>query len=316
MANVTNTFINQITTAIGQYVDVKKDELVEEYMTPSVTEGYMRTVMSEAQEGEEVAIPNDHLGEVVQNFQPVFTGKGDWTTNAEKIKQRRHKVNIPIFPDSVVGKYEGYLYDEKKTRAEMPLVAYILNKIPAAVGRDKEEQMVFKGSYVAPVAGTASPAANSVDGLLKIQNVAAAAGKYSKSVLGDFDADETFEYVENFFASIPEAHRYKKMKVFMSEQTKLNYQKDKRATFQYFQDLSQLLKIDFSNLEIVSLPSMVGSKRIFACPDGNLVRILHKLQGAENIEALREDYLIKLMADWHTAYGIADYRHFWSNDQN
>jgi hypothetical protein len=308
--------ITQITAAIGQYVDVKKDELVEEYMTPSVTEKYMRTVMSDAQEGEEVAIPSDHLGEVVQNFQPIWTGKGDWETDAEKIKQRRHKVNIPINPDHVVGQFEGYLYDEKKTRDDMPLVQYILGKIPKAVDRDKEEKMVFGGSYVAPVAGTPSPAANSVNGLLKVQNDASVAGKYSKFLLGAYDADETFEYVENFFASIPEAQRFRKMKIFMSENVKLNYQKDKRATFQYFQDLGQLLKIDFSNLEIVALPSMTSSKRIFACPDGNLVRILHKNQGVENIEALREDYLIKLMADWHTAYGIADFRYFWSNDQN
>lgn len=309
------SLITQITAAVGAYVDVKKDELVQEYLQPSVTEKYMRTILSEAQAGEHVAIPSDHMSEVVQGFQAVFTAKGDWTTNAEKIMQRRHKVNLLINPDTIVGQYEGYLYDEKKSREEMPLVAYIVGKIPALVDRDKEEQMIYNGVYAPLTAGTAGTANQSIDGLRKIMDTAATASKYSKFVMGTYAADETFEYLENFFASIPEAHRYRKMKVFMSEQTKLNYQKDKRATFQYFQDLSQLLKIDFSNLEIVSLPSMVGSKRIFACPDGNLVRVLHKNSGAENLEVLRQDYSVKLMADWHTAYGIADYRYFWSNDQ-
>jgi hypothetical protein len=309
------SLLAQIGDAIGAYVDLKREELVEEYMAPSVTEKYCRTILSDAQEGQEVAIPNDHLSEVVQGFQAVWTPKGDWTSKAEKIKQRRHKVNIEIKPDVIVGQWEGAMYDEKKTREEMPITQYILGKVPKAVDRDKEEQMIFKGVYVAPTANVAGPASGSVDGLRKIMDVAATAGKYTKFAMGDFEADETFEYMEEFFASIPEAHRYRKMNIFMSDQSKLNYQKDKRATFQYFQDLSQLLKIDFSNLEIVSLPSAVGSKRIFACPNGNLVRVLHQTKGADNIEVLRNRYNVEVMADWHTAYGIADYRYFWSNDQ-
>jgi hypothetical protein len=275
----------------------------------------MRTILSTALAGNEVGIPNSILNEVVQGFQVDFTPKGRNKFDAEKITQRRHKVDNQIQPDVIVGEWEAWLYDEKKTRKDMPIVRYILNKLIAKIQEDRETQMVFKGKYAAPTEGVAGAAVKAVDGIGVLLTNASTAGKYDPFALGVPTESTIFEYLEDYLSLIPQLHRYKKLEMFMSQDWQLFYQRDKRDTFAWMQKMEDLLKIDFSNITINGLPSMAGSNLIFTTVPGNMARIIHKTKDMDNVDMQVFERYIKTLADWHESYGFATYDYVWSNDQ-
>lgn len=305
----------EIKNALGAFVSLHQKDLLEQLMQKHDTLVHLRTIMSEAQKDNMVGIPSSQLSDVVQGYQKAFTPMGELTTSAETTIQRRHKIDLLVNPDDIVGEWEGFLYDEKKSRAEMPLVKYILQKLLEKIQDEKERLMVYTGVYQAPVANTPNPADKSVDGFEKILANAAIAGKFDPFIMGAFTADQTFEYMEEFLSSIPALHRYRKLKLYMSDDVRLDYQRDKRNTFKYFENLGNLLKIDFSNMEIAALPAMAGKKKIIATVPGNLVRVIHKNQSADNLQVQEDVRDVKIFGDWHECYGVADYRYLWTNDQ-
>ena len=309
------SIISPLATELGKYTDLKHNELVKQLFAAANAYAALRTVFSDAKEGEQVAIPTAHLSEVIQGFQKGFTPKGDLTFDGNIVTQRRHKIDISIEPDDIVNQWHGHLYDENKKREDMPLVKFIMDLLLKKMDEDRELQMVFKGQYVKPTNGTAGATINSVDGLLKIISNAATAGKHSPFALGDFTADQTFEYLENFFSTIPHLHRYGKLQLWMSHDVQLWYARDKRATFAWQQQMEQLFKIDFSNIQFVPTNGLAGTKFIGATPKGNMVRVISNKKSKTNFEALRQDREVKVMGDWHECFGVSSFDHLWTNDQ-
>lgn len=312
LANIKNT--------LTAYVDMHREELVEQMMQGYDTLTETRTLLSEAQAGQTVGIPSSQLGEVVQGFQARSTPKGTLEFTASKVIQRRHKVHLDLDPDVLVGEWEGYMYDEKTSRKDMPIVKYALKKLLMKIDEDRELQMVYNGIYSAPVANVANAANQTVNGFGKILADLITLGAPNGIVpfpLGAYTSSSTFEYIESFFTSIPELHRYKALNLYCSQDVLLDYQRDKRnSNPNYIAQMSDLLKVDFSNIRMKALPSMVGKKRIIATVPNNLVRILHKNRGADNLEVEKYSaYTVSMIADWHESFGIADNRYIWTNDQ-
>jgi hypothetical protein len=306
-----------IKTALGQFVELHREELVEQMMQGYDTLTETRTILSEAQSGQTVGIPSSQLGEVVQGFQAKSTPKGTLEFTANKVIQRRHKVHLDIDPDVLVGEWEGYMYDEKMNRKDMPIVKYALKKLLLKIDEDRELQMVYNGVYSAPVVNVANAANQTVNGLGKILADYITAGAIVPFPLGPYTANTTFEYIESMFTSVPGLHRYKALNLYCSQDVLLDYQRDKRnSNPNYIAQMSDLLKVDFSNIKLKALPSMVGKKRIIATVPNNLVRILHKNRGADNLEVEKySPYTVSMIADWHESFGIADTRYMWINDQ-
>lgn len=307
--------VANIKNALGPYKVLMRDQIAEQLFQSAVTVPYMRTFFTEAQDGQEVGLPASQISEVIQSFQPVRTRKGAAEMYAHKTVMRRLKINVPIMPDNIVGEWEGFLYNEKIKRRDMPITRYIIEKVLKKVQEEREEDIVYKGVYSAPVAGTPNAAAQSVDGMGRMIQLGITGATIAPFAMGAPTATNIFEYLEDFFTRIPSKHRYKRLQVFMSEDLKLFYQRDKRNTFNYKLEMSELLKIDFSNIQLVGLPSMAGQNRVFATVPGNMVRLLHKNDGVDNLE-IRDDepYTVDVIADWHECYGIADHRYFWTND--
>lgn len=309
------SILAQIAASLGQFTALHKEELLEQVMEKYATLLILRTIMSEVQEGNTLGIPRAHLSEVVQGFSSSFTHKGDLQIGANTVTQRRHKINVLINPDEIVGEWEGYLYDEKKSRKDMPIVKFIMNKLMGKIQEDRELQMVYKGKYVPRAGNAVPPAHESVDGFRTIINDAALAGKFATFALGAYTPETIFEYVESFLTLIPQIHRYKKLQLLMSEDNKLAYQRDKRNKNFYWAQMSDMLKVDFSQMEIISTPALAGTQKIFATVPGNMVRVIHKNQNADNIEVSTFDYSVKVMGDWHESFGMAEWDFFWSNAQ-
>lgn len=309
LANIKNT--------LSAFVDMHREELVEQMMQGYDTLAHTRTILSEAQAGQTVGIPSTQLGEVIQGFQANPTPKGTLEFTANKTIQRRHKVHLDLNPDVLVGEWEGYMYDEKVSRKDMPIVKYAIKKLFQKIDEDRELQMVYNGVYSAPVANTPNNANQTVNGFGKILADYITAGTITPFPLGAYTASTTFEYVETFFSSIPELHRYKALNLYCSQDVLLDYQRDKRnSNPNYIAQMSDLLKVDFSNIKLIGLPSMVGKRRIFATVPNNLIRVIHKNRGADNIEIEKySPYTVSIIADWHECFAIADPRYVWCNDQ-
>ena len=304
-----------IKNELGAYKVLMRDQIAEQMFQSPETVAHLKTYFTEAQANTEVALPAFQLSEVVQGFQAQLTRKGDAAMRGHKTTMRRCKINVGIDADAIVGEWEGFLYNEKLKRTDMPITRYIMERVLLKVQEEREEEIAYKGVYVAPTLGTPSTAAAAVDGLGRMIALGITGGTIAPFVQGAVTAANIFEYVEQFLVNIPSKFRYKKLKLFMSHDNLLNYQRDKRNTYNYKIELSELIKVDFSSIEVIGLASMAGRNRIFATVPGNLVRLLHKNYGADNLE-LRDDspYVVDVVADWHECYGIADHRYFWCND--
>lgn len=306
-----------IKNALGQFVELHREELVEQMMQPYDTSAECRTILSEAQAGNALGIPSSQLSEVIQGFQAQPTPKGTLEFTANRTIQRRHKVHLDLNPDALMGEWEGYMYDEKIDRTQMPIVKYALKKLLEKIDEDRELQMVYNGIYAAPTAGTANAANQTVNGFGKVLADLITAGTIAPFALGPYTASATFEYIESMFTAIPQLNRYKALNMYVSHDVLLDYQRDKRASNpNYILQMSDLLKVDFSNIRMIPLPSMVGKKRIIVTVPNNLVRVIHKNRGADNIEVEKySPYTVSMIADWHECFGIADPRYIWVNDQ-
>lgn len=322
----------QLAADLKNYVDVYRGAISEDCLYPDDTVKHFTTFFNEAQAGEEFSFPRFRLSQVSQPFQVAFTHKGDAEFSGEKYTQRRGKIDMLINPDEIVGNWVGHLnslrgqntgagvsgqaYDEKLLREQMPLVQYIIANAILHHNEERETDVIYKGVYVAPTPGTASPAGERVDGMEKLMTDAATASKYTPFAMGAYTPADTFEYLETFFDNIPDKYKGKPIKLFVEHQKMIDYARDKRGTFNWSQQLADLFKIDFSTIEIVPTHSMAGKNRVWATMPTNLARMVHKTNGpGENADVQVQDRNVKFMTDYHESFGVRDWDFFWSNDQ-
>lgn len=327
MSSITTTSIASVLT---DYVALHDVEIKEQFFIgrENDTLSYCDLIPSDAQEGNEIGVPTFEIGEVWQGFQVNFTPNGDNEFGANKTTQRRHKVDLKIEPDKLVGQWEAHLasmvrnaraggnkmYNETQARQEMPITNYIINMALRKLVDDRERKVIYGGKYVAPVTDTPNAAVNAVDGFEEMINAAKDAGDLTPFTMGSYTSTEVFEYFETFLSNIPEVERDRPWRLFVSPDNYLNYGRDKRNAFQWQQSMEQLLGVDFSRMQIVPLKSLAGKSRIFATLPGNMAAFYHRTQEADNIQIQAFDRIVKVMFDWHECYAIKDWRHFYSND--
>lgn len=295
-----------VTDFGAYYINEGQNEtrLLSALREKSVTTSYAKPIIHD---GDVYRFSNVSLSEIVQGFQKAFTKKGDATFTPNEIRLRNLKIDLAMHPDEVKGSWLGFLAGlEPQERASWPLVRYLLeNEIVPAIPHDLETQAYFKGAYVAPTAGTATTTAQTMDGLKTIITAGLAGDMTTITLTDAITASNAFDRVEEFVDGLSElTDKGIKSRIYMDPKIVRWYHRDKRNTHGTDVNYDPMKPVvDFTNVEIVGLPSMAGEKMIWATPVDNFlyIRKANGMQSPKIEESKREVFL---MLDWWEGLGF------------
>jgi len=270
----------------------------------SVTTSHAKPIIHD---GDVYRFSNVALNEIVQGFQKGFTAKGDATFTPNEIRLRNLKIDLSLYPDDVKASWLGFLASiDVQERANWPIVRYLLEKeVVPAIPHDLETQAYFKGSYVAPTPGTATTTAATMDGLKTIITAGLAGDMNTVTLSAAVSASNAFDMVEEFVDSLTDlTDKGVKMKLYMDPKVLRWYHRDKRNTHgtdvNYNPDKPV---VDFTNVELVGLPSMAGEKMIWASPVDNFLYI-RKANGMKKPKVEESKREVFFMLDWWEGLGF------------
>lgn len=304
MSIVKNDIVSQFGSYYlnsGQNLERLKSAIRHKAVTPS----YAKSLIVDS---DVYQMSNVVLGEIVQQFQKTFTPKGDVTFKPNEIRLRNAKVDISLYPDDVKASWLGFLASiDEQERKNWPSVRFLLeSEIVPQIPHDMETKAYFKGSYVAPTAGTPGTTAGTMDGIKKLLDAGITANTMNAVTLSAApSASNIFEMVEEFADSFNSALSGTKMRIYMAPSWLRAYFRDKRNT--HGTDVnykSEVNEVDFmQNVELVGLPSMEGENYIWATPVDNFLH-LRKVNGMKEplIEESKREVFFLL--DWYEGIGF------------
>lgn len=332
-----NVDVDKIADYMGRYVKMYSHVILDAARYGFVSKPHFTTLPTEVQEGGIIMIPKTDLGEVVQNFQAEFNEKGQFNISEESTVQRHHKINVPLIPEKLIGQWSGqqpinnqFLVDETKPPAKMNFPFFVMKKVIEQINHDREMKMLVTGKYKPAVAGQASPAQDTMDGIIEIMRKAtvtqitygdrrklnvAKLEPFSMGAIGTAVGD-TYKYIKDFKSRIPAIYRTLPLKVFASQDICDRYAEDKQEMSKFSGQFTDGMRIDNTNMTLHSKPGLAGYDLIYATAPSNLVRFIHKNDGATNIRLNDADpYKLRILGSWHEALGVAHWDYFWCNDR-
>jgi len=330
--------VDEVSKDFGDYIEFHGETILDDVMYGSESLKHFRTIEKDAQAGISILLPNVRMGETWQNFQANVTEKGAIKVGAEYTVQRQHKVNVPIEPDTLVGEWTGMkklngkqLYDESKPRSQMALVEFGMQKVVESAANDRDEKVLITGKYKQHTEGVASPAQDSCDGLIEIMRKATiteikygeragtGAAKLEPFAMGAIGTGvgDTYNYVDDFKDRIPEKYRQMPLKIFTSLTICQRYASDKKKMSSFDGQYTDGFHVDDTSMTLHYFPGLAGFDFMFAVHPDNLIRFIHKNDGAKGNLHLNASnpYKLLILADWHECYGISNFDYVWSNDR-
>ncbi len=256
-----------------------------------------------------------YINSVVQQFSSKWTPLGASKFTPITIKNRRHKINVPITPDEINDSWLSHLYDEGLTPQEMPITKWIIdNLILPKVEEDREMLLIATGKYTEfdapPATGDAGQDTGlSMDGFIT-QLVQMYEDKANNNVnfiaLGPITNANIVSKMETFVDSIDKLYKMKLMKIHTSDTRYKQYKRAYRDEFPTTKndDKTTSDTIDFSVQVLKPLPSMATVNHFFCTPKDNFIHLKHKNTGASKIWMQAKDYDVNVFAEWWEATGF------------
>lgn len=295
-----NYYLNQ-----GQNMESLREQLRQKAVTPSYAVPMLH-------DSDVFRYSDTFMGEIVQQFQKAFTAKGNVEFLPNEIRLRNAKIDISLYPDDVKASYLGFLQNMKDAeRKNWPIVRYIIEKhVVPQIPHDMETKAYWGGSFVEPTPGTPGTTAGTIDGLKKQLDAGLLEADTRKrmnavTLSAAPSATNAFEIMEEFADNISDLVSARPTTIYCDPKLVTQYLRDKRNT--HGTDINydpNKLTIDFSsNKKIVGLPSMEGSKYIWATPDFNFLHF-RKLGGTTDPKVEESKREVFLMLDWWEAIGF------------
>jgi hypothetical protein len=296
-----DTFISQTDKPVLQKLTQKTESMM--HMTTKVAITEWRASQA-------------YISSVVQQFSHKWTPLGASAFTPITIKNRRHKINVPITPDEINDSWLSHLYDEGLTPEQMPITRYIINElILPKVEEDRELKLIASGKFeefgTYPSTDDAGQATGkSMDGFMT-QLIEMYEDKANNNVnfiaLGPLSSANIVSKMETFVDSIDELYQVKKMNIFTSNSRYKQYKRAYRDEFPTTKndDKATSDTIDFSVQVLQPLPSMSPFNHFFCTPKDTFIRLRHKNNGASKIWMQASDYDVKVFAEWWEGVGFA-----------
>ena len=264
---------------------------------------------------------NTVYAEVLQGFQKQFTPKGALTFLPKEIALRNVKVDELFYPDDLKNQWLAFLTSNNLDRETWPFVRFFIERyVLKQIKADLELKAVYNGKYVAPTAGTANNAVDTVDGVKTIINNAIDGGTMAPITTGTPSTDPVTwaTQVETFCAGVPELYWNQSMDLNMSRTLALRYRQGRKLKYNMYYgqaaDLSQVA--NFETIKVEGLASMIGANKIWMTPAINAVAGFKGGSNQNIVEVEKVDRQVKCYTDFWLGFGFIDDGIVWTNDQD
>ncbi|MDD2799387.1 MAG: hypothetical protein PHV20_12415 [Bacteroidales bacterium] len=302
--------VAQLTTEFGKYVTGERMNILKKLTAPTDSIQYMTTIISDKTE---VRAAVAEITSVVQQFTPKWTPSAKAKFKPLTIKNRKHKINVPITPADIMDKYLGYMYSEDLTPSAMPIVKYIIEELilPKAE-EDREMKMFATGKFVEHTATADGEAGtepqDSLDGYVTILEDLKTANNTDVTWLLNGVAltrENILEKIDAAVDAVKPLYKKKTMFVHADPDIVTMYGRAYRDKYPTTKNADgNQIKIDFSNFTFAPLAGMQGTGVFFITPKENFVHLLSKdpSQGKLRIEGINYD--VKVFGEWWESVGF------------
>lgn len=257
---------------------------------------------------------------LVQPFQKAWTPIGLAELSPIEIRQYKLKMDHEEYPDDIDATWLGFLASENLDRKEWPIVRWLIeNEILPQIQEDLELNEIYSGVFAAPTPGTAGAAGTAMNGVKKVINDHITGGRITPIATGALETDAKLfvDQIEDWARQIDVRYRMRMMQVAMSEDNDELFREgfDLKYNVNYRQD-AQNTRVRYKNLEIVGLPSMVGSGKIFTTPKENAILMKKRSINENRIQLESEDRRVKFWTDFWMGIGFTLPELVFTNDQD
>lgn len=318
------TSLNVILAAdvVAEWKAVYKAEgqSVKDIMTKltqrSVTAKYFPTRFTEKTVLEKVSA---EFSRVLQRFQKQYTPVGGVKFEPLKIALFKLKIDLQERPDELEESWLGFLADSSLNRKDWPFIKWFLMNALIQAEKDLEMSEIYHGVAGAIVEGTPTAAGASLDGI-KIQiNRLNTAGKLDLITMGAVPTDPVLyvEYIEDMIKQVERPLRNELDFVFVQEDGHDLFRDGMRLKYNvnYAQvDDSKITKLRNDNIQVVGLPSMAGSDKIWTTPSWNRQAGFKKPGNETVFQVENIDRLVKAYTDYYKGFGFWIGEYLVSND--
>lgn len=265
---------------------------------------------------------NPIYAKALQQYQRAFTNKGGVSFHPNEIQLRQLKVDDLLYPEDIEESWLGFLGgDSSRTIETWPIVRYLMEVYYAqTIEEEKETDVVYKGEYEAPTAGTAGEGSKVFDGFHKQLLKGAADGQYpinvfEAGVIGEMDVTTAFDQIETFSKGIKSQFTHRKVMIFVAPEFERAYLEGKREKgfYNVKTDGEFSTRIDFTAHTVVGLESMAGTKDIWATLPENMLHIMKRGDELQHFDVQKVDRAVKLLMDWWEAVGFGVNKLVWAS---
>lgn len=268
--------------------------------------------------------PNVDVTDIVQAFQCQFTPKGDAVFDSVENRLQPMKVDIQFSCDDLNKFRDSWMaewVEDGKSLLDWTFPKYLYNEvIMPKIMEEIELKISYKGSYVAPTAGTPGLTINSADGLGTKIAQAITDGLLTPVPTGALVASTMVEQIEAFVDAFPLNLRSRAGEIWASPTRVRQYFRDYRGEFGTGNSVSGNENLDFSidgtNIKLVPKAAMEGSNRLIFAPKGQL--IVGSKKGTPFYPVIRWqefDRTLKGLAEFDRFYGARHWANIVVNDQ-
>lgn len=272
------------------------------------------------------------LGTILQPFQKDWTPKGNLEVTPITIQQFKMKADVEETPDDLEASWLGFLADASLKRAEWPFVRWFIevHLIPQ-IEEDYELNEIYLGVFVAPTKGTAGPAGTAMNGIRKVLNDHTGAGRITPLVLGAIPTDPLAccEYIEEFCHKTQKRYRNVPMNLAVNEDVALRYAIGRADKYKLHVNAIEkpitpdgaapvltAVPVQHAKQQVVGLPSMGNSEKIWMTPPINAKRLAKKTQNMTQFAIENVDRKVKLYTDFWKGVGFVLPQAVFTNDQD
>ena len=260
---------------------------------------------------------NPVFKKAMQPFRKAFEPAGGADFHPNEIIIRRCKADMEVDPTDFQATWLGFLDggDATINMTTWPLIRYIIEKcLVEQIEEDRELDVVYNGVYdpdgTQPI--------DSFDGI-KVQLLKGSTAKYPINIvpgIGQLDKVSIFDQIEKFCDGIPALLTKHKMIYFISSEYEKEFLRSKRAAgFYYISGPDQINNgVDFTKHVVCGLPSMTGTKDMFATLTPNLLWLNKGASRNTNIDIQKFDRTLHILTDWFESVGFACNKLVWATE--
>lgn len=282
-------------------------DLMTKLMQPSVTASYFPVRITEKTILERSVA---EFTRVLQRFQKAWTPIGNTTFTPTAIPLQPLKIDLEDTPDDIEESWLGFLASKKLDRKEWPFIKWYLTNALIQADQDLELNEIYGGVTGTITPGTATAAGTSLKGIKLQINEMDTAGTGSKVVLGAVpttDGKLLVEYIQDLVNGGGRLLKNQLDFVFVNEDLHDLFRDGMREKYNINYEQvadNKITRLRNDNIQIVGLPSMVGSTKIWSTPEWNRQSGFKKPGNEKIFKVETVDRKVKAFTDYYKGFGF------------